>query len=148
MMDDHRQIARLVHEYAHRFDAAQFDEFAALFANGTLTLTGLAPPATGVTAVHETIARLVILYDGSPRTNHIMSNVTIDVSPDGHSASGRAYVEILQAVSGFPLQIIATGIYSDRFTRRDGVWQFTERTSAGSLIGDVSRHLRLPERNT
>jgi hypothetical protein len=143
-MDDCQQIERLIHEYAHRFDAAQFDEFAALFTDGTLTLTGIAPPATGAEAVRATIEQLVILYEGSPRTNHIMSNVMIDIDAGGQIARARTYVQILQAVRGLPLQIIATGIYSDRFAKRGEEWTFAERTSVGSLVGDVSHHLRLP----
>src|SRR5262245_56261912 len=105
----HLEIERLIHEYAHRFDAADLDGFAELFANGTLVLTHIAPPATGAEAVRATMEQLVIMYDGSPLTNHIMNNVIIDVAPGGTEATACSYVQILQATRDFPLQILATG---------------------------------------
>ena len=36
----HLEIKRLIHQYAHRFDAADFDGFADLFANGRLIARG------------------------------------------------------------------------------------------------------------
>jgi hypothetical protein len=141
--DDILAIQRLMHLYAHRFDAGDIAGFADLFARGTLDFGRLAPAATGAQAVYEMIDRLVIMYDGSPRTNHVMSNVVIDIDEDRRGASAGCYVQILQATDGFPLQIIATGIYSDRFVNDDGDWRFDVRRSASSLVGDVSHHVRL-----
>jgi len=142
----HLEIERLIHEYGHRFDAADLDGFADLFANGTLVLTHLAPPATGADAVRATMEKLVILYDGSPLTNHVMTNVIIDIAPDGTEATACSYVQILQATPDLPLQIIATGAYDDRFALRDGRWGFVERRSRGMLVGNMSHHIRRPVR--
>jgi hypothetical protein len=141
MSDSRSEIERLIFQYAHTFDRGDLDAFAELFAHGTLTLRGLAKPATGKTEVRELMDRLVILYDGSPRTNHIMSNMLIDVNDATATATGKSYVQILHALPGGPIQIIATGLYEDTFHCVDGTWQFAERTATGSLLGDMSNHV-------
>ena len=141
--DDRWAIEHLLNSYAHHFDSGDFDAFAALFANGTLHLRGVWQPARGVEAVREMLDARVILYDGSPRTNHLLHNSLVEASADGRTARARTYVQVLQGVDGFPIQTIATGVYDDLLTRRDdGTWEFTERTAEGGLAGDLSRHLR------
>lgn len=145
--DDVLAVQRLMFEYAHRFDAGDIDGFAQLFERGTLDFGALAPPATGAAAVRAMIDRLVIMYKGSPRTNHLTTNVIVDIDADRRGASARSYVQISQATKDFPVQIIMSGIYTDRFVREDGAWWFAERRGTGSLLGDVSHHLRLPARD-
>ena len=141
--EDRWAIEQLLHSYAHYFDFGDFDAFAELFANGTLHLRGIWPPANGVEAVREMLDTRVILYDGSPRTNHLLHNSLVEPGDDGRTARARTYVQVLQGVEDFPIQTIATGVYHDLLTRRDdGTWEFTERTAEGSLAGDLSRHLR------
>ncbi|MFD4532909.1 hypothetical protein ACFWNL_13865 [Kitasatospora sp. NPDC058397] len=41
------------------------------------------------------------------------------------------------------MQPIAAGRYHDRFELRGGRWQFAERRVRLTLVGDVSRHLRV-----
>lgn len=136
------RIQRLLNEYAYAFDSGDFDRFAALFEHGTLHLQGVWPAATGSAAVRELLDNRVILYDGSPRTNHLMHNVIVDVDEGSGTATASVYVQVLQALDDFPIQTVATGIYRDRLRLAGDGWQFVERVAHGSLRGDLSRHLR------
>jgi 3-phenylpropionate/cinnamic acid dioxygenase small subunit len=84
----------------------------------------------------------VILYDGSPSTKHVISNVTIEITDDGSAATARSYFTVLQARPDFPLQLIIAGRYQDRFERVDGRWRFADRQIIPDLVGDLSRHMR------
>jgi ketosteroid isomerase-like protein len=139
---DIEEIRQLHHAYAYTFDSGDFDAFAALFEHGTLHLRGVDDPATGAAAVRRLVDRCVILYDGSPATNHLMHNLVVEVDGGGEIARTSTYVQVLQGLPDFPLQTIATGIYRDVLRRRDGAWTFAERVTDGSLRGDLSRHLR------
>lgn len=141
-IQDRRDIERLMTLYAHRIDAAAFDEFADLFEHGTLHLRGLSPPATGTEEVRELVGRVVILHDGSPRTNHVMANMLIDIADDRSSAVARSYVQVLHGLPGQPVATIATAFYDDRYVRIDGRWWFESRVATASLVGDMSTHVR------
>jgi hypothetical protein len=79
--------------------------------------------------------------DGTPGTKHVTTNLILDIDDDDGTASARSYWTVLQAVPGLPLQPILAGRYHDRFTRREGRWEFTERRYLVELIGDVSHHM-------
>jgi hypothetical protein len=89
-----------------------------------------------VRAVYER----VILYEGTPRTRHLMTNLSIEVDDDGDEASGRCYFTVLQGIIPTePIQTILAGRYHDRRRRtRDG-WRFADRLFVIDLIGDQSR---------
>lgn len=141
MADPRSQILNLIHLYAHRFDAADFEAFAALFAHGTIDLT-VERRMSGADEVLSFIRERVILYDGSPCTNHLMHNPVIEVDEANGEATAETYVQILQGVPGHPIETIGTGRYFDRFVEDGDEWRFVERTGRGSLRGDFSRHLR------
>ena len=142
MADARADICDLMHLYAHHFDDADFESFAGLFEKGTFHLKGAAPPMRGAEEVLDFVRRRVILYDGSPCTNHLMHNHVIELSHDGRRARARSYVQILQGLPDFPLQVIGTGRYYDTFLEENGVWRFDERVGVASLRGDFSHHLR------
>ena len=131
------QISDLMFRYAELFDTGQFDEFAALFAHGTWHKAG-----AGATAARRWIDDNVQLYDGSPRTKHVTTNVVVDVDPAGETATASAYVMVFQGLPEFPLQPIFAGRYRDRLARIDGRWQFVERTIVNDLYGDISHHVK------
>jgi 3-phenylpropionate/cinnamic acid dioxygenase small subunit len=139
--DDVEAIRSLVHEYAELIDAGELDALAALFTHGTWSSPGRRTPLRGAEQVRRAYDG-VILYDGVPSTKHVISNVTIEVSGDGKSATARSYFTVLQARPDFPLQPIIAGRYHDRFERVDGTWRFADREIIPDLIGDLSRHLR------
>jgi hypothetical protein len=142
MTDDSDDILKLMNQYAEFFDSGRLEEFSSLFDHGTLTFEGMGS-FSGPAEVLGFIDRMVMLYNGKPRTSHLMNNVSIDVQPDGESATASSYVTVLQALPDFPLQPIVVGRYTDRFTRHDGQWWFAERTANRHLPGDISRHLRV-----
>jgi ketosteroid isomerase-like protein len=140
--DDVDAIRTLIHEYAERIDTGDLDGLAALFTDATWGSPGRGTPLRGAEQVRRGYDG-VILYDGSPSTKHVISNVTIELAGDG-TASARSYFTVLQARPDFPLQPIIAGRYHDRFERVDGRWRFADRQIIPDLIGDLSRHLRDP----
>jgi hypothetical protein len=85
----------------------------------------------------------VILYeDGTPRTKHVITNLVIELAPDGATATARSYFTVLQATDGLALQPIIAGRYHDAFARDEGTWRFSERVIHPDLQGDLSRHMR------
>jgi len=137
------EIRDLMHRYAELFDGGKIDEFADLFARGTLHFRGLDEPCIGSQAVRDFIDRRVILYDGRPRTNHVVTNILVEVDPAGSAATARSYVIVLQATPELPLQPIVTGRYHDVFAHDASTgWHFVEREARGGLRGDISHHLR------
>ena len=84
-------------------------------------------------------ADFVRLYDGIPRTRHLMVNLII--LPEGpEAARATCSVLVVQQAPGGALQPIITGDYQDRFAKTDGEWHFTERYITNDLFGDLSAH--------
>jgi 3-phenylpropionate/cinnamic acid dioxygenase small subunit len=139
MTSDHDQVAALLHEYAFRLDAGDLDGVAALFEHAELGSTQHDRRYRG-TQEARTIYDPVIIYDdGTPKTMHQITNVTVEV--DGDHATSRCYFTVL-AVTGQGLHPILGGEYRDRFERVDGAWRFTERIFHPRLVGDLSGHMR------
>jgi len=139
--DDVEAIRALIHEYAERLDDGDLDGVAALFADSTWGSPGRGAPLRGADQVRHAYDG-VILYDGKPRTKHVITNVTVDIGGDVTSATARSYFTVLQALPDLPLQPIIAGRYHDRFERVDGGWRFADRQIIPDLIGDLSRHMR------
>jgi 3-phenylpropionate/cinnamic acid dioxygenase small subunit len=131
-------IAALIFTYAERIDAGDLDGMAALFAHATYR--SHVREYTGAEELARMMKQRIILYDGTPRTKHVTTNVIVDVV--GETATARSYFTVLQETPDLPLQPIVAGRYHDRFARTDGVWQFTDRLVLVDLAGDLSRHLR------
>jgi uncharacterized protein (TIGR02246 family) len=131
-------IQDLIMTYAARVDAGDFAGVGELFRDATLHSGG---GRTGRDAVAEWFRELIVVHeDGTPRTQHVTTNVRVTV--DGDTASAHSYFTVFQAAPGVPLQPIAAGHYEDRFVCRDGEWAFAERRPTVRLTGDVSQHLR------
>lgn len=139
-MGDRDEISALVHRYAELLDAGDFDGVVALFASATWR-----SDATGavlripeeIRAVYDRIA----LYDGSPRTRHLMNNLTVEYVDGESEATGRCYYTVLQSVEpGDPIQVILSGRYHDRYRRGQNGWEFADRLFIIDLGGDQSQH--------
>jgi 3-phenylpropionate/cinnamic acid dioxygenase small subunit len=138
---DHRTIENLIAAYAELVDAGDFAAVAELLADATLT--GGAGSVSGRDAIETMLQQNVIIYDdGTPRTKHVTTNVSIDVDDQAGTAVSRSYFTVFQALPDLPLQPIASGRYHDRFELRDERWRFVERQVRTDLAGDLSRHLR------
>jgi hypothetical protein len=137
-------ITALVHGYAERLDQGDFEGVARLFATGTYR-SEKGPVRAGADAVLAALRDMVRLHDGTPRTKHVITNLTIEVDEENGTAAARSYFTVLQATRELPLQVILAGRYHDRFARGDGEWRFAERIICIDLVGDLSQHLRKPE---
>jgi hypothetical protein len=87
----------------------------------------------------------MILYaDGTPRTKHVITNLTLDIDEAASTASGHSYVTVYQQTPEFPLQAIFVGEYYDTFSLSAQGWAFTQREIRHSLIGNMRAHLKTP----
>ncbi|MEU5105103.1 nuclear transport factor 2 family protein [Streptomyces sp. NPDC021354] len=137
----HRAIENLIARYAELVDDGDFTGLGFLLDDATFTGSGA--PVSGREAIEKMFQDTVIVYaDGTPRTQHVTTNVAIEVDEQANTAVSRSYVTVFQALPDLPLQPIAGGRYHDRFERRGGQWRFVERRVRITLVGDVSRHLR------
>ncbi|MGP4086799.1 nuclear transport factor 2 family protein [Streptomyces sp. KR55] len=137
----YRAIENLIARYAELVDDGDFAGLGILLADATFTGSG--EPVSGRNAIQQMFQDTVILYDdGTPRTQHVTTNVAIEVDEQTSMAVSHSYVTVFQALPDLPLQPIASGRYRDRFERRSGQWRFVERQVRINLVGDVSCHLR------
>ncbi|MGW1626067.1 nuclear transport factor 2 family protein [Streptomyces sp. NPDC002172] len=137
----HRAVENLIARYAELVDDGDFGGLGELLADAVFTGSG--EPVSGRDAIEKMFHDTLIVYaDGTPRTQHVTTNVAVEVDEEAGTAAARSYVTVLQALPGLPLETIAGGRYHDRFERRDGHWRFVERRVRINLVGDVSRHLR------
>jgi SnoaL-like domain len=136
-----RAIENLIAAYAELVDRGDFAGVGTLLR--AATFTGSGPSVRGAAAIETMLRNTVILYDdGTPKTKHLIANISITVDEDARTGTARSYLTVLQALPGLPLQPIASGRYHDRFERHDGEWVFAERRVSIDLVGDVSHHLR------
>jgi hypothetical protein len=138
-VSDVAAITALIHEYAYRLDAGDLDGVAALFAQAELRFTRNDRVLRGAQEARTLYEPVIIYDDGTPRTMHQLTNVTVEI--DGPNARARSYFTVLQ-VTGQGLHPTLAGEYRDRFALSDGEWHFVERVFAPTLIGDLSRHMR------
>lgn len=137
----HRDVENLIARYAKLVDDGDFAGLGILLAEATFAGSGTV--VRGRDAIEKMFRDMLIIYsDGTPRTQHVTTNLAIEVDEGAGTAVARSYVTVLQALPEQPLQPIAGGRYHDRFERRDGHWIFVERRVRINLVGDVSRHLR------
>jgi len=137
-----RSILNLLFTYAERVDAGDFDGVSRLFDGAQVFMAGPDQPAVPGSMVGAAMARFVKVYDGIPRTKHLVTNSIIEA--DGPSSVvARSQFTVLQDVPGvLPLQTVASGRYHDRFATDDGTtWRFVERVMLVDAHGNVSAHL-------
>src|SRR4029077_4197054 len=103
-------------------------------------------PLHGTAAVRR-LYDAIILYDGSPCTRHVVTNLVVELR-GADRAGARSYFTVFQGRPDFPLQPIIVGRYHDAFARVDGAWRFADSVILSDLIGDLSRHLRAFARST
>jgi 3-phenylpropionate/cinnamic acid dioxygenase small subunit len=138
-MSDHDEITALIYEYAYRLDAGDLDGVAALFEHAELGSTRHDRRQRGAAEARTIYEGVIIHDDGTPRTQHQITNVTVKV--DGAHAGARSCFTVLQ-VTGQGLHPILAGEYHDGFERVDAEWRFTERIFDPRLFGDMSQHMK------
>jgi len=142
MSESKDEIEKLVYLYAERMDGGDFAGVAALFASASYGGAGQ-PPLVGAVQVERALVDLVKLYDGTPRTQHVTTNLRVDVDEAGGRATARSCFTVLQSLRVGTIRVIVAGRYHDRFERRAGSWEFAERIVFMDLLGDLSDHLRV-----
>ncbi len=136
------EIIQLIYKVAHAIDEGDFEAYADLFARCTFTMPG-GRTMRGRAEVLAQARDTVLLYDGSPRTLHLVQNPVVELGPDGTSAVAVSYAQVLQEVlPDFPLQTIGVSRYEDSLTRDAAGWHFDRRVAQRVLTGDLSRHMR------
>lgn len=136
-MTDESQIQALMNQYCYAIDSGDFATFQQLFEQAQWIAEGKKPGK-------EAANNLIVYPDGRPRTKHVISNIQIDIEDDGATARAHSYVTVYQATDDFPLQAIFVGEYFDQFVKEPKRWRFSVREIRHSLIGDMSKHLRVP----
>ena len=138
-MPDVDEITNLIHEYAFRLDAGDLDGVAALFEHAELGSTRHDRRQRGAAEARTIYDGVIIYEDGTPKTLHQITNVTVHL--DGDRASARCCFTVLQ-VTGQGLHPTLAGQYHDRFERVEGTWRFAERIFDPRLFGDLSNHMK------
>ncbi len=140
-----RAIRGLIFAYAERLDRGDLAGVGALFAHaGYGAGEGPLIPGDRLEAV---LREFVILYeDGTPRTQHVTTNVDIEVDRDESTARARSYFTVLQGTEEVPLQTIVAGRYRDRFECVGSRWRFAERRVFTDFVGNTRGHLKRPPR--
>ena len=137
-------ILNLIYRYAELMDGGDFAGIGALFAHGQISLEGSSTVLKGAEEIANAYRTSARLYPdtGSPKTKHVITNVIVEISDDGHTADSRSYFTVLQAVEGqMALQPILAGRYRDTFAFVDGAWRFRTMHIVWDLLGDLSAHL-------
>ena len=137
----YRRISALIHRYAECIDDGDLEAVSRLFEDATYRGDG-GGVYRGAAAVLDVLRRMVVLYDGVPRTKHVTTNIVIDVDETAGTARAQSYYTVFQATENLPLQPIVAGRYHDTFACVDGAWRFTDRLIFIDLRGNLSQHLR------
>ena len=137
----HQDICNLIYRYAELIDDGDLEGVAELFRHGEIYAPAQDVVVRGYDKILAMYRNACRIYpdDGTPKTQHITTNVAVYV--DGESASARSRFTVFQALEDFPLQAIISGRYSDTFFLEAGEWRFRRREIQVTLMGDCSRHL-------
>ena len=95
---DRDEISALVYRYAELLDGGDLDGVTDMFADATWRSAATGAALTTREEVRAVYDR-IILYDGSPRTRHLMDNLIIDVTEGSDDATGAATTPCSKAVS-------------------------------------------------
>ena len=143
--DAEQHVTALIYAYASSIDSGDYAAVGELFANGAIAYAPDAPEAeqvTGSEAVLASYEATTRLYDdGTPRSRHLTTNLTVDVDHLFGTATANSYFTVLQQTDELPLQPIISGTYADTFHIVEGVWCFKLRVIEVGQMGDLSQHL-------
>jgi 3-phenylpropionate/cinnamic acid dioxygenase small subunit len=140
--ESYHAITTLMFRYAEYVDAADFDAIADLFADAIITNEGVDGEIAGGEAAKQLYLNTNRMHDdGTLRTRHLTSNVSVDIDEVAGAATARSSFVVFQQTPALPLQPIVTGRYRDRFERADRGWRFAQRHIIVDHVGDVREHL-------
>ncbi|MCW2749653.1 MAG: hypothetical protein JWR83_763 [Aeromicrobium sp.] len=141
-LTDADHIRSLLGTYCRLIDAGDFTGVGRLMAEAVLMTDDGTVIATGADEVAALYSAIVKLYDdGTPGTQHVVANTSLEEIEGGAVRARSAYV-VFQAVPGLPLQTVVTGSYVDTFEPDStGTWRFVGRRFAIGRSGDLTHHL-------
>lgn len=134
---DVAEMTALVHASVLLLDEGDIDGVAALFEESTWRSDSRHGVLYGSTEVRPVYEQLRTSGDGV-RTEHLLTNLTVDIEPGGGVASSRCYWSVLRAEPGQGLTITLSGQYVDRFEKAAGRWHFADRLVKVDLADDRS----------
>jgi hypothetical protein len=143
------EIRNLVVQYPHGVDKGDFDAVGEFYDGATVRAYDGAGNLMGeehtrdageVKKFYEDA--LVVDGQGNPNTQHLVSNIQVEVDEDCTTGSCRSNFTVFNQGDGFPLQLVITGWYVDKFERVDGTWRLRDRSEYMGLVGDLSHHLK------
>jgi 3-phenylpropionate/cinnamic acid dioxygenase small subunit len=137
--DDRDAVRNLLGRYCEIVDGADWRALGELFADAALCDERGEPFARGADEVSAFFARNMLLYDGSPRTKHLVLNTVFEQQGENAIVARSSYV-VFQGLEGAPPMPIAVGWYGDTFRGSDGTWAFVERRYGLDFAGDLSTH--------
>jgi ketosteroid isomerase-like protein len=117
MTDDVQAIKNLVYSYAELLDTGDLDGIGAMFERAGVRMSESDYEIRGSDAMRSLIADTVQLYDGIPRTKHVITNVSVEIDADGCTATARSYYTALQEHPDLPLHLAEIPVSSAWFTR-------------------------------
>jgi hypothetical protein len=141
-LTDADHIRSLLGTYCRLIDAADFTGLGQLMADAVLMTLDGTVIATGADEVAALYSAIVTLHDdGTPGTQHVVANTSLEEIDGGAIRARSAYV-VFQAVPELALQPVVTGSYLDTFDLGPtGAWRFVERRFGVGRSGDLTHHL-------
>jgi hypothetical protein len=156
----HHAITQLLFEYQELYNRGRFSQMGELFKHATYqTRYPWSEEGHGVqrgVEVTRNFEDMVILYQGLPRVQMSMSNISVDIDEEGARASSKAlYVGLFGPPATWSeyvgletadraddrIEIMCAGHYEDEFERSGSEWRFTSRIAFADFTGDRSRHM-------
>lgn len=147
--ESRQAIETILFMIAERRDAGDFEAVADLFRHSTFqTQYPESAEGHGIQQgrdeILEAYKRTCRVYeDGLPHTKYLTTNTRFDIDDESGCAEVWSYFVLLQALPDFPLQVVSSGRYHDKFSVIDGEWQIVGREIFADLLGDRSHHLAM-----
>lgn len=119
-----QQIAGLTESFCRGIDRADVTSLQSLFHEDSTVING-SFNGNG----HEFATKICrVVKAVFNRTHHSITSQRFRI--DGDAATGETHIVSVATITGEdggPAEILARGVYHDKFERRDGVWKFSER---------------------
>lgn len=127
---DHELISDVLVRYATGIDTKDWPLFRTCFTDDVHADYGQIGVWKGV---DEITAYMTTTHARMPRTNHMMSNFSIEV--DGDRASATSYVHVVLVIAEDPVMWIdGVGQYADELVRTDAGWRIRDRRYSMSRL--------------
>jgi len=121
------QITNLVYQCAELLDQGKLEAAAELFCNARVRIDSQADYLDSKALLKLWKKEYLPKADGTPGTQHLVSNPIVHVDEKSETASCRSSFMVIRFGPGASLQVSVRGVYDDKFGIIDGAWCFIER---------------------